>query len=300
MWIWFALGGYTLLAGEAVFSKFLLTARLKNWQLYTFYIGLFSGFALIFTPFGMEWHGSGAFFAAVLSGLVFYLALAFLFQSLLVSSAVRVYVLFGAVTTLGTVFLARIFLAEKITPLALVGIAALIIGGALISFKHYERSFFSNWQKTILAGLLAAFSYVILKYAYSNQNFISGYVISRMGITFSAFLSLLIPSFRKNIFASFKKGKKKDNLTNFFSSVAAKTVAGAGTVLIHYAIFLGSVVAVNALVATQYLLTFVFSVFLSFYWRKIFIEKFTPLNVILKFVGVVLVVLGTVLVSGKI
>ena len=111
MWIFFALGGYTLLAGEAVLSKFLVTARLKNWQLYTFYIGIFSSVVVVFTPFGFEWRGPEAFFAAIFSGVLFYLALAFLFQSLLVSSAVRVYVLFGAVMTLSTVFLARALLA---------------------------------------------------------------------------------------------------------------------------------------------------------------------------------------------
>lgn len=296
-WIFFAVGGYALLAGEAVLSKFLITARLKNWQLYTFYVGIFSGFALIFTPFGLEWHGSEAFWAAIISGFLFYLALAFLFQSLLVSSAVRVYVLFGAVTTLTTVFLARIFLDDKIIPISLVGILFLVAGGFLISFKHYEKSFFSNWRKTVLAGVLAALSFVVLKSAYSQQNFISGYVISRMGIASFAFLSLLVPSFRKNIFAGFKKGKRKDHINNFLGSVVAKTVAGTGTVLIHYAIFLGSVVIVSALVSVQYLLTFLISIVLSFYWRKIFIEKFTPLNIVFKVVGIILVVLGTVLVS---
>jgi len=144
---------------------------------------------------------------------------------------------------------------------------------------------------------LAALSFVVLKYSYSQQNFVSGYVISRLGITVSAVLSLLIPSFREKVFASFKKGKRKEHLKNFFGSVMAKTVAGTGTVLVHYAIFLGSVVVVNAMVSIQYLLTFILSVILSFYWKNIFVEKFTPLNVLLKFIGVVLVVLGTVLVS---
>lgn len=297
MWIFFALGGYALLAGEAVLSKFLITARLKSWQLYTFYIGIFSSVVIVFTPFGFEWRGPEAFFAAIFSGLLFYLALAFLFQSLLVSSAVRVYVLFGATMTLSTVFFARIFLDDKITPAALLGIGFLIVGGTLISFKHYEKSFFSNWQKTILAGILAALSYVLLKYAYNQQNFVSGYVISRLGITAAAVLSLLLPSFREKVFASFKRGKRKEHLKNFFGSVAAKAVAGTGTVLIHYAIFLGSVVVVNALVATQYLLTFLLSIILSIYWKKIFIEKFTLINIALKIVGVALVVAGTVLVS---
>jgi drug/metabolite transporter (DMT)-like permease len=297
MWIFLALGGYTLLAGEAVLSKFLITARLKNWQLYTFYVGIFSSVAVVFTPFGFEWRGPEAFFAAIFSGVLFYLALAFLFQSLLVSSAVRVYVLFGAVMTLSTVFLARVFLDEKITPNALLGVILLIVGGTLISFKHYEKSFFSSWQKTILAGILAALSFVVLKYSYNHQNFVSGYVISRMGITAAAILSLLLPSFREKVFASFKKGKRKDHLKNFFGSVAAKTVAGTGTILIHYAIFLGSVVIVNALVSVQYLLTFILSVIMSFYWKKIFIERFTLLNVFLKCAGVILVVFGTILVS---
>jgi drug/metabolite transporter (DMT)-like permease len=297
MWIFFAIGGYTLLAGEAVLSKFLVTDRLKNWQLYTFYIGLLSGFVLVFTPFGFEWRGAEAFLVAIFSGFLFYLALAFLFQSLLVSSAVRVYVLFGAAMTLSTVFFARVFLGDKITPAALLGIGFLIAGSFLISFKHYKKSFFANWQRTILAGILAALSYVVLKYAYNQQNFVSGYVISRMGISISAILSLAWPSFRKKIFANFKKGKKKEHIKNFFGSIAAKSVAGTGTVMIHYAIFLGSVTIVNALVSVQYLLTFILSIILSFYWKKIFIEKFTLLNVVLKFVGVVLVVLGTVLVS---
>lgn len=293
----FAIGGYILLAGEAVLSKFLVTARLKNWQLYTFYIGLFSVFALLFTPFGFEWPGTQAFLAAMVSGFLFYLALAFLFQSLVVSSAVRVYVLFGAVTTLTTVVLARFFLGDKITPENLLGIAFLIVGGFLISFKHYEVALFSNWQKTVLAGVFAALSLVVLKYAYSQQNFVSGYVASRMGISVFALLSLFLPSFRKKVLTGLGKGKKKDQLKNFGGSVMAKTVAGTGTVLVHYAIFLGSVVVVNALVSVQYLITFLLSVALSFYWKKIFIEKFTLINVVFKVIGVVLVSLGTVLVS---
>lgn len=297
MWMIFAVVGYALLAGESVTSKFLVAARFKNWQLYTFYVGVFSSFALIFSPFGFDWHGLGAFLPAIFSGFLFYLALACLFQSLLASSAIRVYVLFGATITFSTVIFARMFLDEKIVPMALLGIFFLVVGGTIVSYKHYKKSFFSNWEKTVLAGILAALSYVVLKYAYSQQNFLSGYVASRMGISLFAILSLLVPDFRKKVFSAFKKGKKSDHVNNFFGSVAAKAVAGAGTVLVHYAIFLGSVVIVNALVSVQYLLTFIFSVILSFRWQKIFVEKFTPLNVALKFVGVALVVLGTVLVS---
>ena len=297
MWMLSALAGYTFLAGEAVLSKFLITARIKNWQLYAFYIGLFSIFSLIFTPFGLDWFGPKAFLAAVFSGFLFYLALVFLFQSLLVSSAIRVYVLFGAVMTLATTFLAPIFLHEKITSLSFAGIILLILGGFFIAFKHYERAFFSNWQKTILAGVLAAASFVVLKYAYSEQNFVSGYIVSRMGITASALFSLLVPSFRRKIFSTFKREKGEESAKNLLGSIIAKTLAGVGTVLVHYGIFLGSVVIVNALVSVQYLLTFVFSVALSFCWKKIFIEKFTPLNFFLKIIGVVCVVLGTVLVS---
>jgi len=297
MWIFIAVAGYSFLAFESVASKFLLAGRLKSWQLYTFYIGFFSVFSLILTPFGLQWRGTMPFTLSLFSGVIFYLSLVLLFQSLLTSSTTRVYILYGTVTTLGTLVLAKIFLRENASFQEILGIFFLIGGGILISFKFYRSRFFSNYQKTIAAGLLAALSLVILKYAYGEQNFVSGYIISRMGIFATALLSLTIPSFREVIVRNIRQRKKKENLFNLAGTVGAKTLAGIGTLLIHYSIFLGNVTVVNALVSTQYALIFIFSIIFSLYLKKIFVERLTWSNTLIKTVGIVLVAVGTALVT---
>jgi len=299
MWIYITTAGYTLLAIESIISKYLLAGRMKSWQIYTFYIGIFSAFSLFFLPFGMHWYGLFPFLISVLSGLIFYLSLIFLYQALLSSSASRVYILFGATATVFTALLSKIFLKENFTSHEIGGIAFLLLGGFFISYKFYAARFFSNYKETLLAGLLLAASYVLLKYGYNEQKFIMGYVTSRVGIVAGALSSLLFPSFRKAIQSNLKKRKKKENIKNVVAAASAKTIAGIGSVLLNFSISMGSVALVSALVSIQYLLTFVFSLALSFFISRIFVEKFSLLNVLTKTAGILSVALGTMLVIMK-
>ncbi len=41
-WLLIAIAGYLLLAIEAVIAKILLTSKVKDWRLYSFYVGLLS------------------------------------------------------------------------------------------------------------------------------------------------------------------------------------------------------------------------------------------------------------------
>ena len=298
-WILFAIGGYALLAVEAVISKYLLAGRIKSWQIYTFYIGIFSAFSFVFAPFGLRWYGTFPFLISILSGLLFYFSLIFLYQSLLYSSASRVYILYGAVATITTTVLAKFLLGEIFTIRELLGIIFLLMGGVFISYKFYEARFFSNYHRTILAGFLVALSLVLLKYGYNEQKFITGYVLSRAGLLIGALVSLAIPSFRKAVQNNLKKHGRKENTKNFAGAAIAKTIAGIGTLFINLGISAGSVAVVGALVSVQYLLTFVLALILSFYLRKIFVERFSWLNFLAKMTGIILVAFGTVLVIFK-
>ena len=188
--------GYTLLAVESVMSKYILAARMKSWPLYSFYVGIFSVFSLGFAPFGLKWFGVIPFLISFLSGIIFFLSLAFLFRSLLRSSASRVYILFGATSTIVTTLLAKLVLGDSFSSRETIGIFFLLLGGVIISYKFYAGRFFSHWRGAALAGILAAFSMILLKYGYNHQAFVSGYIISRGGILFAALGSLLIPDFR--------------------------------------------------------------------------------------------------------
>lgn len=298
-WIAITILGYILLAVEAVMSKYILAARMKSWPLYAFYVGIFSIFSLGFAPFGLKWFGIIPFFISFLSGIIFFLSLAFLFRSLLRSSTSRVYILFGAASTIVATVLATFMIGEVFSEREIMGIAFLLIGGVVISYKFYAGRFFSHWRGAALAGVLAAFSMILLKYGYNHQAFVSGYIISRGGMLFAALASLLIPDFRKAVFENLKKKKKRENIENLAGTVIAKATAGLGTLLVNYSISLGSVAIISSLVSVQYLLTFVFALFLSFFLKDIFIERFSVLNFMTKMLGILLVTLGTMLVIFK-
>ena len=295
-WIIFAVSGYTLLAVEAVISKYILAGRMRSWQLYAFYIGIFSAFGFVFAPLGLKWYGAYPFAISVLSGIIFYISLLFLYRSLLHSSTSRVYILYGAVATISTTVLAKILLGEIFTSRELLGILFLLVGGIFISYKFYAWRFFSNYHRTIASGFLVALSLVLLKYGYNEQKFVTGYVLSRFGLLLGALFSLAVPSFRKAIRSNLKKRGRNENTKNFAGTLGAKTIAGIGTLLINVGIATGSVAIVSALVSVQYLLTFLFALTLSFYLKKIFVERFGWLNFFAKIAGVVLVALGTVFV----
>jgi drug/metabolite transporter (DMT)-like permease len=298
-WIFFAISGYALLAVEAVMSKYILAARMKNWPLYTFYVGIFSVFSLGFAPFGFKWFGVIPFLISFLSGILFFLSLAFLFRALIRSSAPRVYVLFGATSTVITTIFAKLILGESFSSREIGGIIFLVVGGALISYKFYAGRFFFHWRGTVAAGVLVAFSMVLLKYGYNHQTFVSGYVLSRGGILFAALASLLIPEFRKAVLDGVRKRKRRENFENLAGTIIAKTTAGAGTLLVNYSIVLGSVAIISSLVSVQYLLTFIFALLLSLYFKNIFIERFSILNILTKMAGILSVTLGTLLIIFK-
>lgn len=292
-----AIIGYSLLAVEGVLSKYLLTGKIKSWQVYLFYVGMLSLFGLVFIPFGLAWWGMNVFVFSLLSGLSLFVSLAFLFQALQVSAVSRVYVLYGAITTITTFILANVFFMEELTIKEIIGIVFLLIGGFFISFKFYKRRFFSSYKKIILAGVLAGISFVLLKNVYDNSNFVSGYVYSRLGIFLGTLIFLAIPIFRKEIFKKRISQKKEKKLGNFFGVVLAKAIAGAGVILISYSISIGSVTIVNALNSVQYLLTFFLATILAVFLKNVIKERLTFSNVVFKLIGVFFISLGVFLVS---
>ena len=294
----FSIIGYLLLSVEAVLSKALLTGRLRSWQVYVFYVGIFSAFSFLLFPFGLCWSGWESFGISFFSGLVFLGSIGFLFNALYRSSASRVYVLFGSVSTVTTLFLSDIIMGKSVATNEVIGVFILLLGGFFISFKFYKGRLFSSWKKILVAGILNGASLVILKVSYEQQNFISGYIYSRLGIVFGTLVLFSWSSFRRAINSGTSKSRKK-NTGDLFGVIGTKALAGLGTITVQYAIFLGSVTIVNALVSVQYLFTFIFSTILSIFFKRIFREETFASNLFFKFIGVTLVIVGVFLVNIK-
>jgi len=297
--------GYFLLGVEAVISKFLLTGKIKSWQVYSFYVGMLSFFAFFFAPFGLRWFGWQKFGISFFAGFLFLLAIATLYRSLKKEEASRVFVVFGATSIIATFLIEKSLSKESFAPDEFWGIVLLVSGSFLISFELSKRFFFSKFKETILGGILLSFALIFLQYSYQEQNFVTGYVFSRMGIVFTTAIFFLSPSFRKEIAKKFFQKKsnnrnktRKKNLKYFLAVAFSKFLAGGGTLLIHLAInFSSRVSVINALTSLQYATTFVLVTFLATKYPKIFQEKLSKKEVAIKTMGVGLVSLGIALVN---
>lgn len=296
-WLVISSIGYLLLAFEAVMTKILLTNSIKSWQLYSFYVGLLSLNGIFFAPFGLQWFGYYLFFESLLSGLIFFLALVFLYKALRKSSASRVFVLYGAIVTLFSFFFSKILLGEVFSNSSLIGLVLLLVGGFFISFKIHERRLFDNYKEVIFAGFLMALALIMMKDIFDRQNFITGYVFSRVGVFLSALFLMFSAQFRGNIQKHFRKKSRKDNQKNFGLVLLTKIISGLGTILINYSISIGSVVLINALVSIQYLATFVLAILASIFLKKNIQEKITWQNLIFKFAGAFLIAGGVFLIK---
>ncbi len=290
---------YCLLAIESLANKFLIVGKVRSWRLYLFYVGLLSLTGLAFIPWGFYWPNKLIFFWSFLSGVVFFCYLSVLFSALKKWTASRVFVLMGAVTTLITLLIAHFFLQEKFTQYDWWGIVFLILGGFFISYRYNKVRLFRGYKRAILAGVLLAVYFSMIKQAYNLQlgtgyNFVTVYVFSRLGISITTFLIFLWPPYRHRLFKLLKERKKKDHLSGFGWTTLIKLLSGVASIMLIYAISVGKVTIINALSSVQYLFIFIFSLIISFFWKNHLKENLEKKNIFYKMLGVLGVVVGII------
>ena len=138
----------------------------------------------------------------------------------------------------------------------------------------------------VLASILFAFSYLILKEAYLKADFITVLIWGRFILIPLAIVFLLIPTFRAKVLPNRSQGIsiiKRGGLLFSFGQVCA----GISQLLIFFAISLASPVLVNSLQGTQYVFLFMAALFLSKKYPTVFVEKYTKLALISKIIGLV-------------
>jgi hypothetical protein len=278
LWMAVALAGYFFNAVSVLLDKYLLTGPIKAPAVYAFFVSLFSLFAVLFAPFGLQ------FFGWQITGLFLLSGIFFLYGLLIFYIAVQQWEISRTAPLVGTtislvaftaVFWPGAFAEGGLTVVHILALLLLIGGGWLISFDLPLKRGEHISGSVIAAGIAMGVSLLLLKYGYAQANFISGFVWSRIGM-FAAGLSLLaVPAFRAQILPSFQQfsfASKPLRQTGLIF-VVNKMCGGAAGFLITYATFLGSVSFVQALAGMQYvfLLAIVFP--LSLRYPRVFSER---------------------------
>lgn len=298
-----AILAYFLISIQVILDKFLLSSRkVSHPSVYAFYTGALSLFTVALAPFGVRWTENSFF--GIASGAVFLYGILLLFFAIRKSEASRVLPIIGAVTPLVTYGMSFIAVPGQLEGYQLLGVAGLIGGGLLISlrlpFALHDRKLFAGFWYSVCAGAMLAIAAIMFKNLYDAEGeFLNMFVWSRMGLALGALTLLLISRWRKIIFRSFhsvKKRNKEDARTGLIF-VLNKLLGGAGSVLYNYAISLGDVTIISALVSIEYVFVLAFGLGLSFKFPGIFHERHHGREVFQKTAAIVLISLGIFLVS---
>ena len=208
-----------------------------------------------------------------------------------------------------------IFLGQSLTERQFIAFLVLVNGGVLISVKHtrfYQlglvwgrfKEIFGNalggihakyrptrrlLVNSVISALFFASYYVLIKYIYSSQPFIGGFVWSRLGGFLAALAILLVPSWRKLII---KNRKQAEEGHNFFLFIAVRLLAALAFILLNWAISLGSVALTNSLQGVQYIFLIFIVLFLSSRHPHVLKEELGGGMMLQKIIGTCLIFIG--------
>jgi len=297
MWLLFAVFAYFLISINLTLDKIILGKSIPSPVTYCFYMGLLSIFGLVFAPFGRVWAGPENALFGILVGMVFLLALFVMYKVLFRGEASRVGPAIGGMTPIFVSLLAFIFLGESFGPLKIVAFLFLVSGGLLISYRGGKIDFnekkFASFYMIVLSAFLFGVYYILLKSVFNEQNFVSGFIWTRIGSFLGALLMLAYPKNREIIFGSTKSMKFSSGGLLLFN----KTLSGVAFAFLNYAIFLGSVSIINAMQGLQYVFLFLLATFLSQKYPKLIAEKIDKKSLLQKGMALMLIVAGLFIIA---
>lgn len=290
---------YVLNAGSILIDKALIKKSLPSPIIYTFYVNILQVLTVVLIPFGFTLSLGNAALLAISSGIFSFLALYAFFVSLKLNEASVVGPVVGALNPFFSLVLGGLFLGQILTGKQYLAFFILIIGALILTANlwmgklHLDKRLL--WM--ILAGLLFAISYVLLRQAFLYFSFINGLIYSRVAAGFAAALLLLHPLIRQGIFHPEKQASTKPSKVAFLLLLAGQGMGAVQGFLIAFAVSLASPALVNAFFGVQFLVILIVSLLLSKNHPELLEEKLTKKILIQKITGAIILTLGLYLLA---
>lgn len=309
-WILIALFSYFFGAVAVILDKYLLgSKRISSAPVYAFYVGVFGMGVLVLAPLGLFFQSfavhipsAGVQALSIFGGVVYIFGILAFYFSVRAFEASRVTPVVFSIIPIVTYVVSAASGRESLTLVKTIGVALLIFGGLLISFSSLskgKRKLIGGLRSAVLSGLFLGISYVFFKEAYVRQDFYSGFVWTRLGLFLGAFFFLLVPNWRRVIFASFTSAKRSPGKQYATGKlfVFNKILGGTSSLLLNKAFQLGSVTAVNAMIAVQYVFVLVIAILAPKRQRKIFGESYSLAVWLQKVAAIAIIATGMYLIS---
>ena len=251
-WLLVAILAQFVNGSSAVIDKLLLKKSYPNPIGYTFWLGILGIFSLVFLPFGFRVLNFSELSTAFFAGALFILAMLFYFYALFYGEASDSIILIGAVSPIFTYIFSSLILGFELSGHQFIGFSILILGGPILFFTEQKGFRLKITSFAILSALFFGLSNTLTKSVFDFSNFATGFIWIKFAsvITVSAFL--LFPILRKKIFSP----QGRDEFQSRWAYFLNRGYAGAGSILIYYAILLGLPPLVDATYNLKYLFIF--------------------------------------------
>lgn len=297
-WLAYSLIATALWAASNTIDKVVLSEYIKR-PIFCVAISGLLGFVLaiiVSSSLQVEIVATSPLILSLIEGAIYIGALLFYFKALSIEEVTRITPALQIIP-LFTLFLSTIFLNEILGSIQYVGIAFIVIGALLVSFKKGGSSilkFNKAFWLILLSCLLFGISWVLCKYILNSISYWNLFFWSRIG-GFLAVNCLLfvVPSYRKLTYHLKEIPKKSFGLlaTSEVINLIALFVATV-------ALSKGMASIVSTITSSQPLFVLLYAFLLTHYLPKTFkieVEK-TTLGV--KLVASVLIIIGFFLIGG--
>lgn len=282
-WFYLAVIAYALNAIAFIIDKHLLSAPILRPISYAFWVAILSFVAIVLLSLGVYWVNFYYFLVSFASGAAFFFALIFMYKAIKKTDISVASTKVGVLGVIFTYVFSVLILRDYFSGSDVIALG-LMVAGILFLGKTSSKGI---WREALISGIAFGISTVLLKLTFNHSTFLNGFFWTRMGLVGMAFLTLIHPPVRKEVFLSFKNSPHSSR----FIFLVNKIIAGTGFALLYVAIKLGNVSVVNTLLSVQ----FVFIFLLALVFRnKIpgIAENIKGIILLQKLTGIVLVGVG--------
>ena len=306
IWISFIIVAQFINAIVALVDKYIVRKPgLPNPVVYAFYVNILSSLALVVlfagdfvAPFLPDYDSFDIprfsqltipslklAVVSFISGFVVLEALIFLFKAFRQADASDVVPIVSAITAIFTYIIGFFVFGTVFSQNFLIAFVLLVLGTALISHFRLNARII---KLAVGAGLLFATHSILIKFIFNNAEFSDGFLWTRLAGVIAALSLLSFRSVRSRVFGQSKGGGKKSGMW----IIGNKTLAGIAGILILAAINLGDIALINALNGMQFVFLIAFTTILGRKTPKEIGEDVNHVELIQKFVAVILIVIG--------
>lgn len=282
---------YASFAVVDILDKFLLTARKILPASYTFFTVVTGAGLLVIWPWVYEVVPAKSIILNLLSGAYFSLAMYVFFKLLSFGEVSRVIpFVFGLVPAFD-VLLSAIFKIDPLLPKEIAALALLVPGAMLIAYHPSGQLHRHIWLKVLAAFLFSSYN-LLWHYGAQIGGSLNNLMWNRLGAAGVLIMLLIVPLFRKNVFAFQHVSQKKHTSALF---VFKQILGGFNFVALSHFLTVGSVAIIDALSGFRYAFLFLGAVVLSHRHIHVLDEELDKKVIKLKLASLGIIFLGTVI-----